>query len=282
MSVWRRFQRLSSTPRQRYSDEVILFADSSGALKTVDEDGTVAAVAGAGSLPSPTDDGDVLTVVSGDWAGAAPGGGSQPLKVVRFPFAFDTPGLTGAYPITAVDAPGGTITIAGDHAAVLTAAGAFSVTGSTGNDGSFSVVSATFAAGSTTIDAGGPLFDATADGDVIVCGQPVVYTPTVGDRLGVDSVISVYTAFDGNSPRLTVMVRGADPSIQEIMDCDATDADGPVFGGSWNRSATTGATGGSYAVDTTPIVLLLDDGGILPPGSIQGEGEVFLVIYPAP
>jgi hypothetical protein len=117
---------------------------------------------------------------------------------------------------------------------------------------------------------------------VIVCGQPVVYTPTVGDRLGVDSVISVYTAFDGNSPRLTVMVRGADPSIQEIMDCDATDADGPVFGGSWNRSATTGATGGSYAVDTTPIVLLLDDGGILPPGSIQGEGEVFLVIYPAP
>jgi len=52
VSVWRRFQRLTNVPRQRYSDEIILFADSAGALKTVDEDGVVAAVGGGGgSVP---------------------------------------------------------------------------------------------------------------------------------------------------------------------------------------------------------------------------------------
>lgn len=34
----------------------------------------------ANVLPDPTDEGDVLTVVSGEWAGAAPSGGSQPAR----------------------------------------------------------------------------------------------------------------------------------------------------------------------------------------------------------
>lgn len=51
---------------------------------------------GDGSLPSPTSEGDVLTVVDGDWAGAAPSGGSQ-AGAERW---------TGPYPVSVEDYDG--------------------------------------------------------------------------------------------------------------------------------------------------------------------------------
>ena len=48
MSWYTRFQRLGNVPRQRYTDEILLFADSAGGLKTVDQDGVVAVVGGNG------------------------------------------------------------------------------------------------------------------------------------------------------------------------------------------------------------------------------------------
>lgn len=51
----------------------------------------------ADRLPAPSDEGDVLTVVDGEWAGApAPeGGGSQPGAFIEYiiPIAHDTPGI---------------------------------------------------------------------------------------------------------------------------------------------------------------------------------------------
>ena len=73
-------------------DNTRFYADEGGALRSLQSDGTNAPVAGAGVLPDPTDDGDVLTVVEGEWAGA-PGGGSMP----------GAPSWEGPYTITPAD-----------------------------------------------------------------------------------------------------------------------------------------------------------------------------------
>jgi len=73
-------------------DNTRFYADDNGALRSLQSDGTDAPVAGAGVLPDPTDDGDVLTVVEGEWAGA-PGGGSMPMQ--RFQTTLDAATVLG-------------------------------------------------------------------------------------------------------------------------------------------------------------------------------------------
>ncbi len=87
-------RRSDSAPASPPSeDNVRYYSDPDGALRLLLADGTDDPVAGAGVLPNPTDDGDVLTVVDGEWSGAA-GGGSQPVLVQTNGFVkdYDPPG----------------------------------------------------------------------------------------------------------------------------------------------------------------------------------------------
>ena len=77
MSYFVRLKRRSRLPAKVEATEAICAA-ADGTRKHMDPEGTVTTLAGAGSLPDPTSEGAVLTVVSGDWAGAAPSGSSQP------------------------------------------------------------------------------------------------------------------------------------------------------------------------------------------------------------
>jgi len=70
------------------------------------------------------------------------------------------------YPITGVDTGTETFTIAGDWTAYFTANDVFSVSGSTGNDGNWTVVSATENGGNTDIVVAEDIIDATVDGTI--------------------------------------------------------------------------------------------------------------------
>jgi hypothetical protein len=61
----------------------IFFVDTDGVFKKMAPDGAVTSVAGAGALPDPTDEGDVLTVAEGEWAGEPPSGGSMPYALTQ-------------------------------------------------------------------------------------------------------------------------------------------------------------------------------------------------------
>lgn len=92
MKAVRLFRR-SSAPRERLSDEVLLYAGADGALRTIDEEGTITSVGGGpgGSvaLDDLTDvdltgasDDDVLTKSGAGWVAAPPSpGGSSPVLV---------------------------------------------------------------------------------------------------------------------------------------------------------------------------------------------------------
>jgi hypothetical protein len=75
-----------------------------------------------------------------------------------------------SYAITAVNTGTKTLTIAGDHAAELPAGSLLAVDGSTGNDGMFTVVSATYTS-STAIVVSETVPDATVDGTLYPCGN---------------------------------------------------------------------------------------------------------------
>ena len=89
MANWTRLRRQSHAPRELDGTETI-YAAADGTLKHMDPEGSVTNLAGEGSLPSPSSEGDVLTVVDGDWAGEAPSGGSQPgaVRVLKYDFDF--------------------------------------------------------------------------------------------------------------------------------------------------------------------------------------------------
>lgn len=74
--------------------------------------------------------------------------------------------INTGYGITAVDEPDDVITIAGNHVAAFPVGKQFRITGSTGNDGTYTVAAARLVAGSTEITTEEDLPNATADGFV--------------------------------------------------------------------------------------------------------------------
>lgn len=76
----------------------------------------------------------------------------------------------GTIPITAVDQGAKTFTVTGDWTAVLYAAGLGTVFGSTGNNGTYTLVSAVFGAGDTVVTMVQPIPSAVADGTFIDFG----------------------------------------------------------------------------------------------------------------
>lgn len=114
------------------------------------------------------------------------------------------------YPITAAT-PGtpGTLTIAGDHTAEFyplagtVPAAVFHVTGSTGNDGYYSVVSSSFGGGNTTITVE-TLPDGTADGDLGISWDVFdAYIDAAGPVVALASVAGILIVFmRGTSQRI--------------------------------------------------------------------------------
>ena len=105
--------------------------------------------------------------------------------------------LIGA--ITAVDQPNKKFTIAGDHTATLTASSSFTVQGSTGNDGTYTVVSSTLVLTNTEIVVSQSVPDATADGDIYK------EISTVNTNVTITSVeIGAVTAVDQPNKKFTI------------------------------------------------------------------------------
>lgn len=75
-----------------------------------------------------------------------------------------------AHAIVAVDTTGDVVEIADDHTSILSAGDSFEISGSTGNDGTYTVASVTFngTSGNTEITTNESISDATADGLVII------------------------------------------------------------------------------------------------------------------
>ena len=74
--------------------------------------------------------------------------------------------VTTTYAITGVSIANETFTIAGDYTATFTAGKVFDVTGSTGNDGAWTISSSSLVAGSTVIIVTGNVTNAVANGSI--------------------------------------------------------------------------------------------------------------------
>lgn len=113
--------------------------------------------------------------------------------------------------------------------------------------------------------------------DILTTGV-VIYTPDDGDVLAYyGTVISVETAFDGTTPKLNL---GMGTNAAAFAQIDATQADSPLGGGG-GVAPTGNALGSGEILDGTDVVLVLDDGSGGNPGSMQGAGEVILLILAA-
>jgi len=218
----------------------------------------------------------------------SPTPGSQTVPVsVNVAIAFDTPGLfLQDFPITAAAvAPANTLTIAGDHRDLFPAGATLGVLGSTGNDGSYEVVSSTLVGGDTVIATVEDVSDATADGVVqnVSTMGVVIYTPSPGDVV-VPVAQAMETGFDGTTPTLYIQSEG-DPlgenfggGTGNIGSPGTPDTDGHNVQGS-----DPGSTSPVLMLDATPLrAVVASDGSGTAPGSTQGSGALVLVVYPAP
>jgi hypothetical protein len=225
------------------------------------------------------------------WQAAA--GGAQAVEYVRFPIAFDTPGLVPtSYPITAFDEPTETITVAGDRtAAFAPGVSVVIINDGAGNTGG-SVVSAAFAAGETVVTLGGGSLPAEATPlTAVVAVGATIYTPTIGDiLLGQDNspitVVSVSAAWNGTTPFLRVLTESYRQTQNTFVSLDATVADDLSFGPGLLISASPGFAIGTHwrlwrFTSADPILVQVDDGNGIDPGSSQGAAEIVLLVIPA-
>ena len=107
------------------------------------------------------------------------------------------------HPVTGVSTGSDTFTIAGDHTGEFAADDNLKIVGSTGNDGSYTVSSSSFAAGDTTIIVNETIPDSTPDGDVIVVRELI--TSATG-------FIDFAEVTDINGRRL-IMTNGTNPPL---------------------------------------------------------------------
>lgn len=233
----------------------------------------------------------------------AGGGGSQPgAGVVRgpFPFAFDTQGVSPLVdlPITALNQGTPSFTVAGDHTDVLTPASTFDVSGSTGNDGTYTVVGSAFGAGSTVVTVVEAIPDATVDGTIVVTlaaiGFPI-YTPEP-DEILLDAWFELETVWDGSTPKIDIgqFLAGDINGYAKIAQAAwaATTADVQTASGGLLYAAArpslvelVGNQGNrrtvpSRFVTADPVCVICTTTGATTgsdPGSTQGAGSIYLV-----
>lgn len=247
---------------------------------------------------TPPNDGDTLVyrASTGRWHF-----GTGAVERVALPLAFNTPGLVmPADAITAVVQLAKTFAVAGDRTARYVP-GPCGVFGSTGNNGTYTVVSAVFALGTTTITVAEAIPDATADGSLCLTGPVGIKVTDLnpGDLIyGLDNngdtpwIVSVPTAFDGATPVLLNIYgasnRGPLPTpITASNTFDLSVADvamnfseaGTMFSAAIATWPSTGAAVVCRA-PTSLYVVLAGNGGpsLVDPGSTTGDAELFMVI----
>lgn len=293
-----RFRNRPDAPEPKRNSTAVFAADD-GTLKQVDPDGNVSNVAGEGALPSPSSEGDVLTVVSGDWAGAAPGGGAQTLEYVRTEIAFDTPNLSvQAFAITDADMGANSVTVAGNRTALFPAGRIAAIAGSSSNDyDGYVILSSSFGGGNTTVVFDSPsLNDETADGDLVNSGTAGVTVATLGDgdALLCGSTAALWvcerpTAFNGSSPQLNLYpsdaaLQGYVSFLGAAIDADTAD-DGDNYSGLWKEPVAVSTSSQSvvYPTDGTGavVVQLFTESTHGAPGSTAGEAVIRIPVLRA-
>lgn len=133
---------------------------------------------------------------------AAESGGSQPgAPVVRYVgFAHDTPLVTPReFEVAGVNQGTRTLTVAGDVTAEVPSGSLIDMDGSTGNDGEYTVESATFDTDHTDIVVEEALPNATADGYLYTRGGRPIYTPGE-DEILLEAWFEISELWDGTTP----------------------------------------------------------------------------------
>jgi hypothetical protein len=218
-------------------------------------------------------------------------GAAPTVKRVRFPFAFNTPGLVPtSFPIIAVDADNKTITVAGDRTAAFAVGVGFAIAGSSDYDQPGTVVSATVVGGNTVIDGNFFFIGPTADGAAVVAVGLPIYTPAPGETmfaLGDNPVIhgSISEAWNGTTPILHLtneLGRRSQSLFNTPIDVTIADNDlfvtGEIFVNSPGFSASNSHRFLRFA-SASPILVWVASNDGLDPGSTQGAGElVFLIL----
>lgn len=213
------------------------------------------------------------------------GGGSQPLSATRIPLAFDTPNLTvQSFAQVSADSGTSSFVIAGDHAAAFGAGSGLTST-SLLNSGFYTVVSATFSGGNTTIVVAEAVADEGADGSVInsangLTGAGIdLYTPAAGEQLYIGiSYLSVATAWDGTTPTLWIYQQGAVDYQNSITVFSGYDLSVPnvdeIGDGTITKALVLVSSGVLLLNGIAPLRAVVDDGSNGAPGSAQGSGEI--------
>ncbi len=116
-----------------------------------------------------TDMSVTITDPTGPTVDLSVSGGSQPVGALsskEFLFTEEATAENVTFPITAADTGGQVFTVAGDHVGDFFGSASFTVVGSTGNDGLYTVSSVTLDAGNTLVGVSETVADDTADGDI--------------------------------------------------------------------------------------------------------------------
>lgn len=126
--------------------------------------------------------------------------------------------------ITAVSTVAKRFTVAGDHTANLPVGGSITITGSTGNDGTYTIVSAAFSSGSTNIVVSQVIPDPTADGTLAAAYGPVATYHLTADGSGYASATAVTTTtLTGSGSGLTIDITADGTSVgATVVDSDGT------------------------------------------------------------
>ncbi len=230
------------------------------------------------------------------------GGGSQSILVIRIPISFDSPGLSSdGQQITGVDQGAKTFTVAGDWSGQYRSGEQCLVSGSTGNDGTYTVVSAIAGGGNTAIVVVEALPDSTVDGTIYFTPGIDLHTFDPGDYM-LNAWFEITTAWDGSSPlgdigdppnHSTGLFYGGVNAAADmtapwlsILDTNPVQADG--FGYSLLPPATAASAGLDEPVNTSlfiaPMTLrgwVSSDGSANPSwgsGASQGDGAICLLV----
>ncbi len=197
--------------------------------------------------------------------GGGGGGSTGPFTTVTL--AFDTPGFAvQSFPITAVDTDAGTVTIAGDHAALFPVDAAASIALSTGNDGEFVVVDVAVVGGDTVVTTGNPGLDPTVDGVLVNLDTAGVVISE--DTCYLMDVLNVTVAF-GAQANVFIGPQGA------VRTSPVSTYTPSVLGPSFYNTpfAPMHALG-------VPLVAILFDNNNKPSTSTEGEATLLLGMLP--
>lgn len=129
------------------------------------------------------------------------------------PFSFDTPYITSSFAeiIAVTVGLGGTFSVAGDRVSQFLYSGKVVVSGSTGNDGEYSVVSVTRVSGNTLVTVAEETYSDIADGILTPRAGVPLYFPKVDEWL-LDAWVQILTPWDGTNPRGDIGMVGTDAS----------------------------------------------------------------------